>query len=170
MKAERPAQIIVIMGVAGAGKTTIGELLAARLGWTYHDADAFHPPANVAKMRDGTPLTDEDRAPWLTRLNELAKSASGAGRSIIIGCSALKARYRERLAVGVEAMRFVYLKGPQTLIARRMAARRGHFMPAGLLDSQFAALEEPADAIVVSIERTPDEIVEEIVGVLADSH
>ncbi len=163
MKATRPAQVIVIMGVAGAGKTTIGELLATRLGWAYHDADAFHPPANVAKMRDGTPLTDEDRAPWLARLNELAKSASGAGQSIIIGCSALKARYRERLAAGVESMRFVCLKGPQGLVAQRLAARRGHFMPPGLLDSQFAALEEPADAIVVSIDRTPAEMVEEIV-------
>ncbi len=166
MKATRPAQIIVIMGVAGAGKTTIGELLAARLGWTYHDADAFHPPANVVKMRNGMPLTDEDRAPWLARLNELAKSASGAGQSIIIGCSALKARYREQLAADIDAMRFVFLKGSQDLIAQRLAARRGHFMPPGLLDSQFAALEEPADAIVVSIDRTPAAIVEEIVGAM----
>lgn len=157
------------MGVAGAGKTTIGEQLAVQLGWTYYDADDFHPRVNVAKIRDGTPLTDEDRAPWLARLNEVAKSASDAGRSIIIGCSALKARYREQFAAGVEGMRFVHLKGPQALIAKRLATRRGHFMPPGLLDSQFAALEEPADAIVVSIAQTPDEMVEEIVGAIGRS-
>jgi gluconokinase len=154
------------MGVAGAGKTTIGQLLAQRLGWTFHDADDFHPPANVAKMRAGISLTDEDRVPWLAQLNELAKSANNASHLIIIGCSALKARYRAQLAAGVDAMRFVYLQGPQDLIARRMAARRGHFMPPGLLDSQFAALEEPVDAIVVSIDQTPEAIVEEIVGAI----
>ena len=157
------------MGVAGAGKTTIGQLLAQRLGWTFHDADDFHPPANVAKMRAGIPLTDEDRVPWLAQLNELAKSANNAGHRIIIGCSALKARYREQLAAGVEGMRFVYLQGSQDLIARRMAARRGHFMPPGLLDSQFAALEEPTDAIVVSIEQAPEAIVEEIVRAMEGS-
>ena len=157
------------MGVAGAGKTTIGQLLAQRLGWTFHDADDFHPPANVAKMRAGIPLTDEDRVPWLAQLNELAKSANNAGHRLIIGCSALKARYREQLAAGVEGMRFVYLQGSQDLIARRMAARRGHFMPPGLLDSQFAALEEPTDAIVVSIEQAPEAIVEEIVRAMEGS-
>ncbi len=157
------------MGVAGAGKTTIGQLLAQRLGWPFHDADDFHPPANVAKMRAGIPLTDEDRVPWLAQLNELAKSANNAGHRLIIGCSALKARYREQLAAGVEGMRFVYLQGSQDLIARRMAARRGHFMPPGLLDSQFAALEEPTDAIVVSIEQAPEAIVEEIVRAMEGS-
>ena len=157
------------MGVAGAGKTTIGQLLAQRLGWTFHDADDFHPPANVAKMRAGIPLTDEDRVPWLAQLNELAKSANNAGHRLIIGCSALKARYREQLAAGVEGMRFVYLQGSQDLIARRMAARRGHFMPPGLLDSQFAALEEPTDAIVVSIEQAPEAIVEESVRAMEGS-
>lgn len=154
------------MGVAGAGKTTIGHLLAARLGWAFHDADAFHPPANVEKMRAGIPLTDDDRAPWLARLNALARTEIAAKRNIILGCSALKARYRKQLAAGIDPMRFVYLRGSMDLIAQRLADRRGHFMPPGLLASQFAALEEPEDAIVVSVDRTPGEIVAEIVGVI----
>jgi gluconokinase len=155
------------MGVAGAGKTTIGQLLATRLGWQFHDADDFHPSTNVAKMRAGIPLTDADRAPWLARLNALAESELAAQRNLIIGCSALKASYREQLAAGIRSMRFVYLRGTKALIAQRLADRQGHFMPPGLLDSQFATLEEPADAIVVSIDQTPDEIVAEIFAALA---
>lgn len=166
MSAKGPVTVAVIMGVAGAGKTTIGQMLAARLGWAFHDADDFHPPENVAKMRAGTPLTDDDRAPWLARLNALARTEIAAARNIILGCSALKAHYREQLAAGIDTMRFVYLRGSMDLIAQRLADRRGHFMPAGLLESQFVTLEEPADAIVVSIDRTPTEIVEEIVGVI----
>ncbi len=167
MSAESPATAVVIMGVAGAGKTTIGELLAARLGWTFHDADGFHPPANVAKMRAGAPLTDGDREPWLARLNALARTEIAAKRNIILGCSALKARYREQLAAGIDSMRFVYLRGPMNLIAQRLADRRGHFMPPGLLESQFAVLEEPEDAIVVSIDRLPEEIMAEIVAAIS---
>lgn len=155
------------MGVAGAGKTTIGQLLAARLDWAYHDADDFHPPGNVAKMRAGTPLTDADRAPWLARLNAFARTEITEERNIILGCSALKARYREQLVAGIDAMQVVYLRGSMGLIAQRLADRRGHFMPPGLLESQFAVLEEPEDAIVVSIDRTPEEIVEQIVAAIS---
>jgi gluconokinase len=143
--------IVVLMGVSGCGKTTVGQLLVKRLGWTFFDADAYHPPANVEKMRGGTPLTDEDRWPWLDRLNTLLHEQQGAGRNVVLGCSALKQKYRDRLAVNLDSVRWVHLKGSFELIESRLNARRGHYMPPALLRSQFAALEEPGDAIVVDI-------------------
>jgi gluconokinase len=139
--------IAVLMGVSGSGKTTLGHALAATLGWRFIDADDYHPPANVAKMAAGEPLDDEDRWPWLDRLNSLLKEEERA----VLACSALKERYRHRLARGVADLRWVYLKGDRDLIAARIAGRRHRYMPASLLESQFVALEPPADAIVVDV-------------------
>jgi gluconokinase len=151
--------IVIVMGVAGSGKTTVGRALAQRLGWAYHDGDDYHPAANVAKMRAGTPLDDDDRQPWLAALNALARRSEAANESIVIACSALKAQYRTWLAANLADFRFVYLRGSRELIGQRLAARSGHFMPPGLLDSQFAALEEPVEAIVIDVDRAPEELV-----------
>lgn len=142
--------IVVVMGVSGCGKTTIGQALADALGWPFLDADDFHPEANVAKMRTGVPLTDDDRWPWLDRLATEMTAINARGGSAVLGCSALKQAYRDRLARAGD-VRIVYLKGDRAAIEPRLAARAGHYMPASLLTSQFAALEEPADAIVVDI-------------------
>ena len=157
---------IVVMGVSGSGKSTVGELLAERLGWPFGDADEFHPPANIAKMRSGTPLTDDDRRPWLAAIAAWIDEGRASGKPRIVGCSALKRRYRDILIGARHDVRLVYLRGTKAVIAARMAARRDHFMPAALLDSQFAALEEPApdeNALVVSVEGEPATIVDEIV-------
>ena len=138
------------MGVSGCGKTTIGRALAQALGWPFLDADDFHPAANVAKMRAGTPLADDDRWPWLDRLAAEMTAINARDGHAVLGCSALKAAYRDRLARAGD-VRFVYLKGDRATIDLRLAARAGHFMPPALLTSQFATLEEPADAIVVDI-------------------
>jgi gluconokinase len=149
--------IVVVMGVSGSGKSTVGALLAERLGVEFLDADEFHPPANVAKMAAGVPLTDEDRAPWLQRLNaELRKR-----KDVVMACSALKESYRRTLAQGVDC-RFVHLRGPIELIRARMQERRHRYMPASLLESQFATLEPPADAIAVDIADTRERCVERI--------
>jgi carbohydrate kinase (thermoresistant glucokinase family) len=142
--------IVVVMGVCGCGKTTVGEALAAATGWPFFDADGFHPPANVAKMAAGIPLTDLDRAPWLDRLAAEMGAIERAGGSAVLACSALKAAYRDRLAIAGD-VRFVHLKGDRATIASRVAARTGHYMPAALVDSQFAALEPPADAIDIDV-------------------
>lgn len=160
-----PIHSLIVMGVSGSGKSTIGRRLAQRLGWEFRDADDDHPAANVAKMKAGTPLTDEDRAPWLAILAQRIVRSGETGQSLVLACSALKQRYRDQLAGGDAGVRFVYLKGDKTQIAERMAKRQ-HFMPAALLDSQFAALEEPTDAIIVTIARTPDQIVAEVVEAL----
>lgn len=148
----------VIMGVSGCGKTSVGLGVSARLGVPYVDGDDLHPPANVAKMAAGVPLTDADRWPWLDAVaGVLAQRAP-----VIVGCSALKRVYRDRLRAGAGGpVRFVHLTGPQALIAARMAARTGHYMPPALLDSQFAALEPPGpdEAVAVSIDATLDDIV-----------
>ena len=142
--------IVVVMGVCGCGKSTVGAALAAAMGWPFFDADGFHPPANVAKMAAGIPLTDEDRAPWLDRLAAEMGAIERAGGSAVLACSALKAAYRDRLAVAGD-VRFVHLTGDRATIVARVAARTGHYMPAALVDSQFAALEPPAGAIDIDI-------------------
>jgi len=142
--------IVVLMGVSGSGKTKIGRALAASLGWPFYDADDLHPPANVAKMSAGIPLTDDDRWPWLDRIvDELARAGANGG-SAVLACSALRQVYRDRLARAGD-VRFVYLKGDLEMIAARLAVRSHKYMPASLLPSQFATLEEPADALVIDI-------------------
>lgn len=150
--------IAVVMGVTGAGKTTVGRLLATSLGAEFLDADDYHPAANVAKMRAGTPLGDADRWPWLARLNALLRERAARGASVVLACSALKAAYRQVLLEGLSDARLVHLRGAKPLIASRLAARRGHYMDPRLLESQFATLEAPADAIVVDVEATPEAI------------
>jgi gluconokinase len=158
--------IIVVMGVSGSGKTTIGQMLGTQLGWPFFDADDFHPPENVAKMRAGTPLTDDDRWPWLDRLAREMGAIDARGNNAVLGCSALKQAYRDRIA-GAGDVRFVYLKGDRATIAERLAGRVGHYMPPTLLDSQLATLEEPSDAIVVDLRLTPEEQVAAIRFALA---
>jgi gluconokinase len=142
--------IVVVMGVCGCGKTTVGKALAAALGWRFFDADDFHPPANIEKMAAGIPLTDTDRWPWLDRLAAELGATERAGGHAVLACSALRQAYRDRLAVAGD-VRFVHLRGDRATIAARVAARPGHYMPATLVDSQFAALELPAEAIDVDI-------------------
>ncbi|MCW5621699.1 MAG: gluconokinase [Burkholderiales bacterium] len=156
--------IVVLMGVAGSGKTTVGEALAARLGWSYFDADDFHPPANVEKMRAGIPLGDADRWPWLDRLNALLHEQARAGRDAVLACSALRQVYRERIERGGVDVRWVHLEGSATLIEQRMQARQGHYMPASLLRSQFAILEKPPAALNMDIDRPPQAIVSDIIA------
>ncbi|HEX8011375.1 MAG TPA: gluconokinase [Casimicrobiaceae bacterium] len=161
--------IIVVMGVSSSGKTTVAALLAGRLHWELAEGDAFHPPANVAKMRSGTPLTDEDRSPWLRAIAAWIDAERAAGRHAIVACSALKRSYRDIIIDGRDDVRLVYLKGDFELVAQRMAARHGHFMPVALLQSQFDTLEEPTadeNPVVVSIEAKPKEIVERIMAAL----
>jgi gluconokinase len=157
--------VIVVMGVAGSGKSTIAAELARRLGWRFAEGDAFHPAANVAKMRNGIALTDADRAPWLDAIAAWIAATRASGERCVVACSALKHAYRERIAGGREDVRFVYLKGPYELIAQRLSARRGHYMPLALLRSQFDTLEEPGsdeDPIILSIERSPAQITDAI--------
>jgi carbohydrate kinase (thermoresistant glucokinase family) len=158
--------ILVIMGVSGSGKTTIAQRLSRKLGWQYQEGDALHPPSNVEKMSSGTPLTDADRLPWLHKIAARIEEWRAAGVSGVVTCSALKRSYRDIIAGNRPDVVVVYPKGSQALIAGRMAERKGHFMPASLLDSQFRILEEPSpdeNAITVDIDRAPDAIVDEIV-------
>ena len=141
---------VLLMGVSGSGKSTVGPALAAELNWPFLDADILHPQANVTKMASGIPLTDADRWPWFDRIVAEMRRYAAADKSVVIACSALKQAYRDRLAGG-GSVRVVYLKGDAETIAPRLAGRRGHFMPPSLLASQFATLEEPDDAIVVDI-------------------
>jgi gluconokinase len=159
--------IIVLMGPAGAGKTTVGQLLAARLGYRFEDADAFHSPANVRKMSAGIPLDDADRESWLAAIDRALRVWSREGTGTVFACSLLKRAYRERVHLGPET-KLVYLRVTPEVVAERLTARRGHFADARLLASQFAALEEPTDAIVVDATRAPEIIVEEIVARLRD--
>jgi gluconokinase len=149
------------MGVTGAGKTTVGRLLAEQCGWEFTDADDFHPPSNVEKMRQGIPLTDDDRSPWLERLRGAITQWIADGRNVVLACSALKRSYRQELEVGQE-VRFVYLKGSADLIAERLRARHGHFAGEQILARQFADMEEPNDAVTVEIASPPTQIVAEI--------
>uniref|UniRef100_A0A9E7ZNH0 Gluconokinase n=1 Tax=Bosea sp. NBC_00436 TaxID=2969620 RepID=A0A9E7ZNH0_9HYPH len=164
-KDGRPA-VIVVMGVASSGKTSLGERLAERLGWPFRDADSFHPPENVAKMAGGTPLNDDDRKPWLAAIAAWIDDLRAKGEHGIVTCSALKRAYRQVIVGDRPDVALIYLKGSRDLIGRRMAARQHHFMPPALLDSQFAALEEPgADEkpLVVSVEDSKDAIVQDVV-------
>jgi gluconokinase len=158
--------IAIVMGVVGAGKTTVGKLLASQLGWDFADADDFHPQSNVEKIRHGIALTDEDREPWLDRLREAIVRWIAEGKSVILACSALKRSYRAKLCVGPQ-VRFVYLKGSAALIADRLRSRHGHFAGESILASQLADLEEPGKAITVDISHTPEQIVAEIKRALA---
>jgi gluconokinase len=157
---------LVVMGVSGSGKSTIADQLAERLGWRFEDGDRFHPASNVAKMSAGHPLTDEDRWPWLQAIADEIDRVCLAGTHAVIACSALKRAYRDILVHGRDDVRIVYLKGTQALIADRLAARKNHFMPSGLLESQFKTLEPPAPSenpVTVSIDGSVDTIVDDIV-------
>ena len=161
--------VVIVMGVSGCGKSTVGGLLASRLRWEFEDADWFHPASNVEKMHRGIPLTDEDRWPWLEAIAAWIDATRRSTRHGVIACSALKRRYRDILIGDRDDVRLVYLKGDEALIARRIAARHEHFMPPKLLHSQFEALEEPGPdefPIVVSIEPKPRAIVAQIVAAL----
>ncbi|PAY03658.1 gluconate kinase [Bradyrhizobium sp. UFLA03-84] len=157
------------MGVSGSGKSTIADRLAIRIGWRFEDGDSFHPPSNVAKMHSGQPLTDEDRWPWLRAIAAEIDRACGVRERAVIACSALKRSYRDILVHGRDDIRIVFLDGTQELIASRLAARKDHFMPPGLLASQFKTLEPPTPderPITVAIDRSVDTIIEDIVNQL----
>jgi gluconokinase len=154
--------ILVIMGVSGSGKTTVGEQLAAQLGWPFYDADDFHPPANIEKMSHGIALTDADRAGWLAALSKLLSDLNRDGKPGILACSALKDSYRETLKQDAPNVQFVYLKGPYQLILKRLKARKNHYMRPELLQSQFDAMEEPGQALIVSVAQPPEAIVKKI--------
>ena len=164
--------VVIIFGVSGAGKTTVGKLLAEELGWHFYEGDDFHPAANIEKMRHEIPLNDEDRQPWLEKLRELIERLLAAKEDAVLACSALKEKYRRQLRVNAE-VKFVYLRGDFALIADRLRHRAGHFMQPTLLQSQFADLEEPQpaeDAIVVDLARTPHELTQEIRARLGFRH
>jgi gluconokinase len=167
---------VVVMGVAGSGKTTIGEGLAEQLGWTYEDGDKFHPKSNVEKMSAGHPLTDADRWPWLQAIADEIDRVCKAGERAVVACSALKRSYRDVLVHGRDDVRIVYLEGTRELIASRLATRKGHFMPPTLLESQFKTLQPPGDdenPVTVSIDASVEAVVDDIVRKLAldpDAH
>lgn len=158
--------IVVVMGVSGTGKTTLGSLLAPRLGCRFVDADDFHPADNVAKMAAGTPLTDADRWPWLDVLNAGLRAAASRGEGIVLACSALKQSYRDRLVAGLAGCEVVYLHGTVELIRERASNRRHRYMPPSLLDSQFATLEPPARAIAVDVAQPVERCVEQVAAAL----
>ena len=158
--------IAVLMGVSGSGKTTIGTALATRLGWAFVEGDDWHPPQNVAKMSVGTPLTDEDRWPWLDRLNAELRAREGRGESVVVTCSALKQSYRDRLTRGLARWKLVFLNGSFELLSKRLAERKHRYMPASLLQSQFAALEPPVQAIAVDVAEPLERSVERIAAAL----
>lgn len=153
--------IVIVMGVVGSGKTTVGRFLASQFGWEFADADGFHSAANIEKIRRGIPLTDEDREPWLKSLRAAIDGWLKEKRNAVLACSALKRIYRQELNAGAE-VRFVYLKGSAELIAKRLHSRHGHFADEKILASQMADLEEPGEAVTVDISPTPEEIVSEI--------
>jgi gluconokinase len=168
-RAVRQPSVVIVMGVSGSGKSTIGSLLAGRLQWEFEDGDWFHPAANVEKMHKGVPLTDEDRWLWLAAIAAWIDKTRSAGGHGVIACSVLKRRYRDVLIGDRADVRLVYLKGSEELIARRIATRHEHFMPPSLLHSQFVALEEPGsdeNPITISIEPRPSQIVAQILSVL----
>lgn len=159
-----PHIVIYIMGVAGSGKTTIGQKLSAKTGYTFYDADHFHPPQNIDKMQAGQPLTDEDRWPWLDNIHAFVSKQLQTS-NVIVACSALKEVYRQRLSKGIENQcRWVYLNGSYDIILQRMQSRTAHYMPATLLQSQFDALEVPENIIEADIAMAPEKIVDEIIA------
>ena len=163
---SHPVRYIIVMGVSGSGKTTVGQLLAGRLGWDYYEADSFHPAENITKMTNGIPLTDADRVPWLDGIRRQIVNCRKENRRAVFTCSALKQKYRDHLSQGDPDIRFVHLKGSFDEIWARMSARKNHYMKANMLQSQFDALEEPADALVVGISQEPEQICNEILSKL----
>lgn len=159
-------QALVVMGVSGSGKTTVGKLLAEHFGWSFFDADDFHPKESVKKMAQGIPLDDEDRKPWLERLNNLIGEHLERGDSLIFACSALKESYRNLLSLGNDGVKFIYLEGSYDLILKRMQDRENHYMKADMLKSQFKALEEPQNALTVNIDAEPEAITAQIINIL----
>lgn len=155
-------RFVIVMGVSGSGKTSVGKLLAEQLGWEFYDADDFHPPENVAKMANGMPLSDSDRAPWLAVLNKMISASLKANRPGVLACSALKEWYRQQLMDGNDGVQIVYLKGSYDLIWSRMEKRINHYMKPHMLKSQFDTLEEPNDALTTNISMPIDEIVQAI--------
>jgi len=160
--------IVIVMGVSGSGKSTVGALLAQRLGWRFYEGDDFHPPANIDKMAAGVALTDEDRYPWLTRLKGVMDECRLIGADAVLACSALRSRYRRYLVDGAPDVRFVYLRGDEKTLRSRLAMRSGHYMRAGMLASQLATLEEPAEdgTVVVDVDEPPWRLVSRIATVL----
>jgi gluconokinase len=161
--------LVVLMGVSGSGKTTIGKLLAERAGWIFADADDYFPQIYKEKMAAGHPLTDEDRAPWLETLNSLLRKWSAEGTNGVLACSALKAKYHQVLEAGIPlaCIRFIFLDGPKNLIEQRLAVRKHEYMNPKLLDSQLATLEQPKDALRIVNDRAPEEIVSQILAHLS---
>lgn len=155
-------RFLIVMGVSGCGKSSVGKALAQSLGWDFYDADDFHPPQNVAKMAGGIPLDDSDRAPWLALLNELISSSLKEDKPGVLACSALKERYRQQLMDGNDGVQIVYLKGSYDLIWSRMEKRTDHYMKPHMLKSQFDALEEPTNALTIDTSVSVDDIVKEI--------
>ncbi len=161
--------VLVLMGVSGCGKTTVAAILAGRLAWPFEEGDALHPPSNIAKMKEGHPLTDDDRAPWLEKVADWVDERIDAGESGLITCSALKRSYRSVINRRGSGVTFVYLAGSREIIAARLMARHGHFMPSSLLDSQFADLEEPSadePAIRIDIGPPPSTMAQAIIETL----
>jgi len=154
--------IVIIMGAAGAGKTTVGTALATGLGWRFIDADAFHSPANVGKIRSGIPLTDEDRAPWLSRAHEAIARSAGESANVVVACSALRERYRTTLADGISDVRWVFLEAHAELLEARLRDRVGHFAGASIVDSQLEALEPPRDALRLRADLPVDVLIDAI--------
>jgi gluconokinase len=155
-------RFFIIMGVSGCGKTTIGRMLAQQLGWDFFDADDFHPPANIAKMANGIPLDDLDRAPWLDALHDLISSSLKTGHPAVLACSALKENYRQRLMTCNEGIQLVYLKGSYEVILSRMSIRQDHYMKPHMLQSQYAVLEEPVNALTLDVSQSLKDIVKKI--------
>lgn len=162
----RSRPVVVLMGVCGSGKTTVGRQLATRLACPFHDADDLHPPANIAKMAAGRPLTDADRAPWLAAVRATVDGLLATGAGGVVACSALKHAYRDALGIDRAGIRLVLLDGGRELLATRLAVRSGHYMPPDLLASQLATLERPEDALVIDVARPTEEVVREIATAL----
>ena len=155
--------VILLMGTTGAGKTTVGELLASRLRWTFLDADDFHPPANIEKMKHGTALTDADRFPWLQKIHTELVRLSQNGTNIVLACSALKQSYRDQLSAELD-MRIVYLRGTYEVMRRHIESRHGHFAGEAILAGQFADLEEPQSALALDVSHSPEQLVTETIA------